>query len=167
MHLGDVPATVTGERLSRGIFTGSILSVAAASLLTAAIVTAEMMTDISRYPVWFYPVTETAAWVIALLPIVGPLYEIWAFSRQSKDDIEEAVRIKEPLQVCACCKATAWQQYTSKLAHAMPASWLATCCCRGYGSCGSLADMLNLCYAFTSEIWDVLACWASTAYPRH
>ena len=102
MHLGDVPATITGERLSQGIFSGSILSVVCATVLTAAIVFAEMKTDISRYPVWFFPVTETAAWVIALLPIVAPLYEIWAFSRQTKDVIEEQVRIKEPLQVTPC-----------------------------------------------------------------
>ena len=95
----DVPATLTGQRLSKGIFRGGIWSVAAAFLLTAVIVTAEMTSDVSHLQPWLLPVTETAAWAIALAPLCSPLYEIWAFSRLPAERIEEAVRITVPLQV--------------------------------------------------------------------
>ena len=98
----DVPATLTGQRLSKGIFRGGIWSVVAAFALTAVIVTAEMTSDVSHLQPWLLPVTETAAWAIALAPLCSPLYEIWTFSRLPKAQIEEAVRITVPLQVSTC-----------------------------------------------------------------
>jgi hypothetical protein len=40
-----------------------------------------------------------AAAAVALLPFLGPLLEIYLFSRKSADAIEDTVRIKESLQV--------------------------------------------------------------------
>ena len=94
-----MPATLTGERLSKGIFSGGIWSLVAAFVLTAIIVTAEMTSDTSHLQPWLLPFTETAAWAIALAPLCSPLYEIWMFSRLPKEEIENAVRVTESLQV--------------------------------------------------------------------
>ena len=42
-----------------------------------------------------------AAALLAIVPLASPLVQIWLLARKSKDDIEDTVRVKEPLQACA------------------------------------------------------------------
>lgn len=40
-----------------------------------------------------------AAALLTTAPLLGPLAQIWLLARKSKEEIEETVRVKEPLQV--------------------------------------------------------------------
>ena len=42
-----------------------------------------------------------AAALLAVVPLASPLVQIWLLARKSKEDIENTVRVKEPLQACA------------------------------------------------------------------
>lgn len=61
-----------------------------------------------------------AASALAILPFLGPLLEIYLFSRKSPEDIENSVRIKEPLQVsankyCTSCQSiSVWVESDKK-----------------------------------------------------
>lgn len=41
----------------------------------------------------------TATALLAAFPIVSPLVQIWLLAQKSKEEIEDIVRLKEPLQV--------------------------------------------------------------------
>ena len=42
-----------------------------------------------------------AAALLAVVPLASPLVQIWLLAQKSKDDIEDTVRVKEPLQACS------------------------------------------------------------------
>jgi hypothetical protein len=45
-----------------------------------------------------------AAALLATVPLLSPLVQIWLLARKSKEEIEDIVRVKEPLQVQCCAR---------------------------------------------------------------
>lgn len=96
--LGDRPSGITAARLAAGIWEGSGLQLLASipAACASGIVVGQALEP--------GPAATVAAAAAALLPLAagawpfaGPLLEIAAFSRKSATEIEELVRVKEPL----------------------------------------------------------------------
>ncbi len=51
---------------------------------------------------------------LAALPLVSPLVQIWLLAQKSKEEIEDIVRMKEPLQVCSASKLLHYSSPTVK-----------------------------------------------------
>lgn len=98
IYLGDRPASVTGRRLAQGIWSSSapFLLGAVPAAIAAAIVTSEGLGAGGS------PLAPLFAALLPLVagvwPVASPLVEVWRFSRLSASDIEDVVRLKEPLQ---------------------------------------------------------------------
>ena len=130
VHLGDKPAIAMSQRMSQGIWNG-IAPYLSAALLLALATLASSATHV--LPSELLPVVAAVslgAISKGLYSVLGPLVEIRRLSRMSPQQIEEAVDLKEPLQVSVCysfatattaavllCKlcfgystTTAWQQ---------------------------------------------------------
>ena len=103
VFLGDRPASVTGIRLAQGIWGSSapFLLGALPAAIAGAIITSSATSDaLQGSPAAFAApaVAILIPLVAAVLPIVAPLLEIQKFSKLSASEIEETVKIKEPLQ---------------------------------------------------------------------
>ena len=103
MHLGDAPADATGRRLADAILSSSLPTLAGglAASAASAVVISQGLLD-SGAP--GSPAAVLAAAVLplalALAPVVAPLVEVARFAGMSAQQIEDTVRLKEPLQVC-------------------------------------------------------------------
>jgi hypothetical protein len=68
-----------------------------------------------------------AAAVLAAFPLVSPLVQIWLLAQKSKEEIEDIVRLKEPLQVNpACLSFVEWGQLKAPPPH--PGGWGGALC---------------------------------------
>jgi hypothetical protein len=110
---GDRPSDVTQRRLALGISSASGSRLAASlGLLLAGIVSAaaHALPDVEAAAAGLTGsaaagdagiVLGSAAAALALAwPVLAPFVEVWQFSRLSGQEVEAAVAIKEPLQVC-------------------------------------------------------------------
>ena len=52
-----------------------------------------------------------AAALLATVPLMSPLVQIWLLARKSKEEIEDTVRVKEPLQVCCWLECSSSGHY--------------------------------------------------------
>ena len=57
-----------------------------------------------------------AAAIFAAAPLFSPLVQIWVLARKSKEEIEETVRVKAPLQVSSCIKVISQHSRSSAAA---------------------------------------------------
>lgn len=53
-------------------------------------------------PGWAAPAAATAAWLAAAWGLAGPFLEIFLLSRKTGEQVEDAVTVREPLQVHSC-----------------------------------------------------------------
>jgi hypothetical protein len=102
VHLGDAPADATGRRLADAILSSSLplLLGSLVASATSAVVIWQGLLD-SGAPA--HPLAVAAAAAVplaaALAPVVSPLVEVARFAGMSGQQIEDTVRIQEPLQV--------------------------------------------------------------------
>lgn len=102
VHLGDLPADTTGRRLADGILSSSLPlllgSVVAAA--TSAIVLSQGLLDsgAAANPLAVAGLSAVPL-AAALAPVVAPLLEVGRFAGMSAQQIEDTVRLKEPIQV--------------------------------------------------------------------
>ena len=100
--LGDAPADTTGRRLADGILRASLplLLGAAVASVTSAIVLSQGLADSGAPP---NPLAVAALSAVplgaALAPVLAPLVEVARFAGMSAQQIEETVRLQEPVQV--------------------------------------------------------------------
>ncbi|EFN58262.1 hypothetical protein CHLNCDRAFT_57092 [Chlorella variabilis] len=104
VHLGDAPADATGRRLADAILSSSLPTLAGglAASAASAVVISQGLLD-SGAP--GSPAAVLAAAVLplalALAPVVAPLVEVARFAGMSAQQIEDTVRLKEPLQAAS------------------------------------------------------------------
>lgn len=102
MHLGDLPADTTGRRLADAILHSSLplLLGAAAASAASAVVLSQGLLD-SGAPASPAVVALAAALpaALALAPVVAPLLEVSKFAGMGAREIEDTVRLSEPIQV--------------------------------------------------------------------
>jgi hypothetical protein len=101
-HLGDAPADTTAQRLASAILSASLPRILGSLVASVAsgIVLYQGLLD-SGAPANPAAVAAAAALpvVVALAPVVAPLVEVARFAGLSAQEIEDTVRLKEPLQV--------------------------------------------------------------------
>ncbi|KAL4533120.1 hypothetical protein Ndes2526A_g08570 [Nannochloris sp. 'desiccata'] len=103
VYLADRPASVTGRRLAQGIWKsyspfllGAVPAAITGAIITSSVADSTPLTSLATFaPSTFAVVVPLAA---ALWPILAPLLEIRKFSKMSAAEIEDIVKIKEPLQ---------------------------------------------------------------------
>ncbi|KAH7616177.1 hypothetical protein Ndes2526B_g08279 [Nannochloris sp. 'desiccata'] len=103
VYLVDRPASVTGRRLAQGIWKsyspfllGAVPAAITGAIITSSVADSTPLTSLATFaPSTFAVVVPLAA---ALWPILAPLLEIRKFSKMSAAEIEDIVKIKEPLQ---------------------------------------------------------------------
>jgi len=103
VYLVDRPASVTGRHLAQGIWKvhspfllGAVPAAIAGALITSSVADNTTATSLTTIlPSIFAVVVPLAA---ALWPILAPLVEIQRFSKMSAVEIEDIVKLKEPLQ---------------------------------------------------------------------
>ena len=191
VHLGDKPAIAMSQRMSQGIWNGTGPYLSAALLLALATLASSASHVL---PSELLPVaTAVSLGVLSkgLYSVLSPLVEIRQLSRLSPQQIEEAVDLKEPLQVSVCysfapastaavllCKlcfehrtATAWQQTQAVARCSMTAALqpVETCCCAiGLGTVQRLGlqSLLGrlLCRDVAYSISDKRSCIACTEF---
>lgn len=113
--LGDLPADTTGQRLADAILasTAPLLLGSLAASAASAIVLSQGLLD-SGAPANPLVVAAAAALPLAaaLVPVVAPLGEVARFAGMSAAQIEDTVRLKEPIQVggwgAACVVRSGW-----------------------------------------------------------
>lgn len=98
IFLGDRRASITGERLLKAIIASSLpLYLAGAAFSMASWLTPTLLLNVpSSMPITlatFFVSIAAASW-----PLISPILEIKAFSEMSAKEIENAVRVNEPLQ---------------------------------------------------------------------
>lgn len=97
--LGDRPASETGVRLAEGIVAGWIPYILAAIAISAGSwMIAPSLTDSSIFSSGVATAATIASLTAASWPLISPILEVREFSKLSPQRIEEAVRVKEPLQ---------------------------------------------------------------------
>jgi hypothetical protein len=100
--LGDAPADGTGRRLAAAILKASLPTLlgGAAASVASAVVISQGLADSGAAA---NPAAVAGAAVLplalALAPLVAPLVEVARFAGMDAQRIEDAVRLKEPLQV--------------------------------------------------------------------
>ncbi|PRW56496.1 actin binding [Chlorella sorokiniana] len=104
VHLGDMPADTTGRRLADGILKSSLplLLGSVVASITSAIVLTQGLSD-SGAPANPLAVAALSAvpLLAALAPVVAPLVEVSRFAGMSASQIEDTVRLKEPIQAAS------------------------------------------------------------------
>ena len=114
VHLGDKPAIAMSQQMSQSIWNGTAPYLSAALLLALATLASSA---IHVLPSELLPVAIAVSLAVlskGLYSVLSPLVEIRQLSRLSPQQIEEAVDLKEPLQVsvytawCKPCLAIAW-----------------------------------------------------------
>lgn len=102
VHLGDLPADTTGRRLADAILASSLPLLLGSLVASAAsaVVLSQGLLD-SGAPANPAAVAAAALLpvVLALAPVVAPLLEVKKFAGLSASQIEDTVRLSEPLQV--------------------------------------------------------------------
>lgn len=102
MLLGDLPADTTGRRLADAILSSMapLLGGALAASIASAVVIGQGLLD-SGAPASPAAVAAAAALPLAaaLAPVAAPLLEVSKFAGMSAQQIEDTVRLKEPVQV--------------------------------------------------------------------
>ncbi len=99
VHLGDKPAIAMSQRMSQGIWNGTVPYLGAALLLTLTTLTSSATHVL---PSDLLPVSAIATLGVlgkGLYSVIAPLLEIQQLSRLSAKEIEGAVDLREPLQV--------------------------------------------------------------------
>ncbi|KAL4858448.1 TraB domain-containing protein [Chlorella vulgaris] len=103
-HLGDAPADTTAQRLASAILSASLPRILGSLVASVAsgIVLYQGLLD-SGAPANPAAVAAAAALpvVVALAPVVAPLVEVARFAGLSAREIEDTVRLKEPLQAAS------------------------------------------------------------------
>ncbi len=102
VHLGDLPANTTGQRLADGVLKSSLplLLGSVVASLTSAIVLTQGLLDSGAPPNPLAVAGLSAVPLLAALaPVVAPLVEVARFAGMSASQIEDTVRLKEPIQV--------------------------------------------------------------------
>lgn len=101
VHLGDKPAIAMSQRMSAAITEGTVPYLGAALLLSLATVAAATT---QALPPSLLPVPSVVTLAVlgrGLASILGPLLEIQKLSKMTPQEIEAAVDLSEPLQVCS------------------------------------------------------------------
>lgn len=102
VHLGDVPADTTGRNLADGILKSSLplLLGSVVASITSAIVLSQGVADsgAAANPLAVAGLSAVPL-LAALAPVVAPLLEVAKFAGMSASQIEDTVRLKEPIQV--------------------------------------------------------------------
>lgn len=96
--LGDQPSSKTGRALAEGLWISScpwFLGASFATLATGIVASGSLE---SVQAALACGLVGTATFSVALWPLIAPLREIDALSKLSASDIEEAVRVREPLE---------------------------------------------------------------------
>jgi len=101
VFLGDQPANVTGRRLAQGIWTSSapVLLSALPAAAVAAIMASHLMQNTGPSSIAAPIAAALVPLVAAAWPIASPLIEVARFSKMSAPEIEDAVRVTEPVQL--------------------------------------------------------------------
>ncbi|KAL4443721.1 hypothetical protein ABPG75_011458 [Micractinium tetrahymenae] len=104
VHLGDLPGDTTGRRLADAILSSSLPLLLGSLVASAAsaIVLSQGLLD-SGAPANPAAVAAAAALpvALALAPVVAPLLEVRKFAGLSASQIEDTVRLSEPLQAAS------------------------------------------------------------------
>jgi hypothetical protein len=98
--LGDRPVGVTGFRLARAMWASSapLLLGALPAAAAAAVLVSQALQEDPAAPAAAPLLAAALPLGAAAAPILAPLLEVWRFSRMGGAEIEETVRLKEPLQ---------------------------------------------------------------------
>lgn len=115
VHLGDVPADTTGRNLADAILKSSLplLLGSVVASVTSAIVLSQGLADsgAAANPLAVAGLSAVPL-LAALAPVVAPLLEVAKFAGMSASQIEDTVRLKEPIQVrlshdnCIICRCS-------------------------------------------------------------
>ena len=100
VHLGDKPAIAMSQRMSAAITEGTVPYLGAALLLSLATFAAATT---QALPPSLLPVPSVVTLAVlgkGLSSVLGPLLEIQKLSKMTPQEIEAAVDLSEPLQVC-------------------------------------------------------------------
>ncbi|CAL5220498.1 g2527 [Coccomyxa viridis] len=96
--LGDVPANVSSKRLGDGVLQSALINLGIIVAAAAATVGAEVTHKLPEGSSGLAAAAVGASALLAAAPLFSPLVQIWLLARKSKDDIENTVRVKAPLQ---------------------------------------------------------------------
>lgn len=98
--LGDMPTSISGRRLTRNVGLSALARVGVTVATAAGLVWAQGAGQLPVEVVDYVPAAIGAVAVLSALPLVWPGLAIGALADKKGDAIEEAVAVKEPIQVC-------------------------------------------------------------------
>ncbi|CAL8464277.1 g3812 [Coccomyxa elongata] len=98
VHLGDLPANIMAPRLGDGVWRAALISLGLVVAAASAAVAGELTHRLPEGTEALAAGGVAAVAALAALPLVSPLVQIWLLAQKSKEEIEDIVRMKEPLQ---------------------------------------------------------------------
>ncbi|KAK9790773.1 hypothetical protein WJX73_006178 [Symbiochloris irregularis] len=98
VHFGDMPASLSGPRLAKGVLVGMATRLGAAIALSVGLGFGSATHQLPEDPGWAVPLAIAAAWGYFAWALGGPFLEVWLFSRGDAQQIEDAVAVREALQ---------------------------------------------------------------------
>ncbi len=97
--LGDMPTSISGRRLTRNVGLSALARLGVTVGTTAGLLWAQGAGQLPGEVVDYVPAAIGAVAVLCVLPLVWPVWAVGALAEKKGDAIEEAVAVKEPIQV--------------------------------------------------------------------